>query len=129
MHELSTKLEVDTAAHARSPFSSDFVPWGRGGYVALILSAATSSVQNRNGRSTFCEAELRLRSQLRVPFWPQAGDFCTHEQDPGKNELCNSFFRILFWPRLEPLDWILFESRRAAGVKNQLPQAVRCKNK
>jgi hypothetical protein len=36
MHELSTELEVDTAAHASPPFSSAFVPWGRGGYVTLI---------------------------------------------------------------------------------------------
>jgi hypothetical protein len=39
-----------------------------------------------------------------------------------------ALFRILFWPRLEPLGWIFFESRRAAGAKNRLPQAVRCEN-
>jgi hypothetical protein len=39
----------------------------------------------------FDEAELRLRSQLRVPFWPQAGDFCTHKQNPGKNALYSAF--------------------------------------
>jgi hypothetical protein len=39
-----------------------------------------------------------------------------------------ALFRILFWPRLEPLGWFFFESRRAAGAKNRLPQAVRCEN-
>jgi hypothetical protein len=72
------------------------------------------------------QSELRLRSQLRVPFWPQAGDLCTHKQDPGKNELCST---ALFWPRLEPLGWLFFESRRAAGAKNRLPQAVCCENR
>jgi hypothetical protein len=38
-----------------------------------------------------CEAELRLRSQLRAPFGPQAGDIFTHEQDPEKNGLYSTF--------------------------------------
>jgi hypothetical protein len=33
--------------------------------------------------------------------------------------------RILFWPRIGPLGRIFFESRRAAGAKNRLPQAAR----
>jgi hypothetical protein len=30
LHELSTKQEIDTAAHVSHPFSSAFVPWGGG---------------------------------------------------------------------------------------------------
>jgi hypothetical protein len=54
-----------------------------------------------------CEAELRLRSQLRAPFGPQAGDIFTHEQDPEKMG-STALFRILFWPRLGPSGWIFF---------------------
>jgi hypothetical protein len=33
-----------------------------------------------------------------------------------------ALFRILFWPRLGPLGWTFFDTRRAAGAKNRLPQ-------
>jgi hypothetical protein len=40
-----------------------------------------------------------------------------------------ALFRIIFWPRLGPLGWVFFESRRAAGAKNRLPRAARCENR
>jgi hypothetical protein len=79
------------------------------------------------GGAHFCEAELRLRFQLRVPFCFLAAGrgFLYARTEPRKKMSSAALFRIFFWPRLEPLGWIFFESRRAAGAKNRLPQAVR----
>jgi hypothetical protein len=76
------------------------------------------------GGATFCEAELRLRSQLRVPFWPQAGDFCVHEQDPGKNELRSTFphpFLAAPWAFALDLLWITARRRREKSIATSSP--------